>query len=776
MKKALKITLIVLLTLLILGSLFLIIFINNIMGISSVKFDKEKLISTHYETVVFDANNNEIENTVEPKKVVSIDEMPENLINAFVSIEDKQFFSHNGLNYKRIAKAMFNNLKNFSFVEGASTISQQLIKNTHLSNEKTIKRKIKEMLLTKKLEKEFTKKDILETYLNIIYFGENSYGVERASNTYFNKSVRDLSLAQCATLAGIIKSPLKYSPVYNYENCLTRRNLVLKEMLKDEKITTSQYENAISEPLEIVSQDKDNLGINNLYVNASLLEAQELLGFSENELRLSNYKIYTYYDSDKQTALYNAANNDDNYHINSYGNVSDSLMILIDNNSLGVNAFYGKSKYNLTNFVRQPGSTIKPILVYAPALESGLINPSTKLLDEETSFNGYTPNNVGGVFHGNVTVSESIAKSLNIPAVKTLEYVGIDKAKNFAKHAGIEFDKEDNGLAIALGGFTTGVTLKDLTNSFIPFVNSGYYAKANFIRKITDNLGRTIYEHKPNKEQIMGDDTAYLMTKMLSDACDNGTSMRLRTLPFQVAGKTGTVAIKGTNNNTDAYSVAYTREHTMGVWMGNYANDKEHILEGKNNGGTFATSVIKQCFSEIYKDNKPSNFIMPDSVKEIEIDGKLYEDENIIKLASKNCPERYRLKILVSKRFEPKEVSDLFDNLSIKNFDVKVNKLTAIVSFEAKDYLKYELYKVSGNTTKVIANYSNKEGMQEFIDKNLDYGTKYGYYLKVSTINESTQTFSNTITILTDSFESSFDKIINNDLDANTWLFRWSYL
>ena len=294
MKKAIKITLIVLLTLLIVGSLLLIIFINNIMGISSVKFDKEKLISSSYQTVVYNIDDNEIENTVESKKVVSIDEMPQDLINAFVSIEDKKFFEHNGLNYKRIAKAMFNNLKSFSFVEGASTISQQLIKNTHLSNEKTIKRKIKEMLLTKKLEKEFTKKDILETYLNIIYFGENSYGVERASNTYFNKSVNELSLSECATLAGIIKSPLKYSPVYNYENCVNRRNLVLKEMLKDNKITDTQFTEAVNEDLVIQKPENNNRSINNVYVNATLLEAQKLLNFSESELRLSNYKIYTY--------------------------------------------------------------------------------------------------------------------------------------------------------------------------------------------------------------------------------------------------------------------------------------------------------------------------------------------------------------------------------------------------------------------------------------------------------------------------------------------------
>lgn len=773
MKKAIKTTFLILLIIIVSVLVLTIVFINNIMGISDAKFDKEKLILSSREAVVFDFNNNEIKNTVETKKIVSLDQMPQNLIDAFISIEDKDFFKHTGLNYKRIVKAMFNNLKQFSFVEGASTISQQLIKNTHLSQEKTIKRKLKEMLLTKKLEKEFSKKDILETYLNIIYFGENSYGVERASNTYFNKSVGDLTLSECATLAGIIRSPVKYSPIYNFENCLNRRNLVLKEMLKDKKISTGQYEEAINETLSVTLPEQNNLSINNLYVNATYSEAQKLLGISENELRCGNYKIYTYYEPDKQTAVFNVANNPENYHKNSFGNVSDSLMILIDNKTKGVNAFYGKSSYNLIDFVRQPGSAIKPILVYAPALDLGLINPSTKLSDTQTNFNGYTPNNVGNVFHGDVSVSESIAKSLNIPAVKTLQYVGIEKAKNFAKSAGVNFDARDEGLAIALGGFTTGISLKDLTNTFVPFANSGCYAKANFIRKISDNFGRTIYEHKPQNTQIMGSDTAYLMTKMLSDACVNGTSMRLKNLPFQVAGKTGTVARKGTNQNTDAYSIAYTTNHTMGVWFGNYSLDDKYVLESKNNGGTFATSAIKQCFSEIYKNNPPNNFEVPNNVEEVEIDAKLYNEENIIKLASPNCPPRYTQKILVSTRFKPKDVSDLFDNISVNNFDVKVNGTKATICFEAKDYLKYEIFRVVNNNAKLVANYSNKSGNVEFIDKNLNFNTKYGYYIKVSTINDLNKTQSETINILTTKLSDSIDKIATEQSNLSEWLFRW---
>ena len=161
-----------------------------------------------------------------------------------------------------------------------------------------------------------------------------------------------------------------------------------------------------------------------------------------------------------------------------------------------------------------------------------------------------------------------------------------------------------------------------------------------------------------------------------------------------------------------------------------YNKEKEYVLEGKNNGGTFATSCIKQCFNEIYSENKPKDFAIPESVTEIEIDSKLYDEENIIKVASENCPERYRLKILVAKRFEPKEVSDLFDNISVKNFDVKVNKLNAEISFDAVDYLKYELYKVNNNKPTKLINYSNKSGKITYNDTNLNYGSKYGYYLK----------------------------------------------
>ncbi len=769
MKKTLKITLIIVGIILILSSLFIAIFINNIMGINKVKFDKEKLMTINQEVVIYDKNNEKLDNNITDKTVVSVEDLSSNTINAFISIEDKQFFKHKGLNYKRIAKAMVNNIKSKSFKEGASTISQQLIKNTHLSNEKTIKRKLKEMLLTKKLEKELSKKDILESYLNIIYFGENSYGIEKASKTYFGKSATELTLAESATLAGIIKSPYKYSPIYNKQNCIDRRNLVLKEMLKDKKITNAQYEDAINTELCVIdNKDIDNK--NNLYIRATLNEAQELLNLSEKDIRIKGLKIYSYLDEDIQENLYNVAQNTDNYHINSYGNTNDSLLVIIDNENYGVSGFYGKSDYDLVDFARQPGSAIKPILVYAPALENGLISPQTLINDEPINYDGYSPNNVGNSYHGYVSIEKSICDSLNIPSVKVLDMVGIDNAKELANKFGIKFDKNDNGLALALGGFTKGVNLKDLTNAYLPFVNDGKYDKARFIKKIVDADGKTLYEHITNSTQVIGTDTAYLMTDMLKTACHNGTSRKLSSLNYDVAGKTGTVAIKGTNNNTDAYSIAYTTKHTMGVWIGNYSNAPEYVLEGKNNGGTYATGMIKQCFTTLYKNDIPSNFIMPDSVEEIEIDNKEYEDNHRIMLASANCPERYKTKIKVSKRYNNYDKSKLFDELKVDNFDVKIENNNCLITFNAEDYLKYQIIKLEDGKSKVIKEISNKSDNITYYDTNLPDSKKISYYIKISTIDDNVNGVSETLTILTPKKEKKYDNAISK-ADNLSWIF-----
>ena len=741
---------------------------------SKLQFDKTKLELANIKLDVY-SSNNEVINSNQNKNI-NLNDLNDYTVSAFLSIEDKDFYNHNGVNYKRVAGAMINNIKTKSFSQGASTISQQLIKNTHLTNEKTFDRKIKEMLLTRKMEKVMSKDNILETYLNVIYFGESAFGIEQASNVFFNKSAKNLSLAESALLAGVIKSPAKYSPIYNTETALTRRNLVLKEMYKDFLITEEEYSKAISEELVLNINEQAKSNYNSLYLKQVYDEAINILNISEKEIGLNGIKIYTYQNLDTQNLLDNIINSDEYYLENSFGNIADSLAVVIDNNTGGIIAYSGKSEYNLLNLKRQPGSAIKPTLVYAPALEYGYIAPITPILDEKIDINGYSPNNLGNKFYGYVSASQCVADSLNIPAVKLTNYVGIDKCKNFAKNLNIDFDKNDNGYAIALGGFTTGTRLIDLTNSYLPYSNNGKIKDAKFIKKIVGLNGKILYENEENARYGMSDDSAYLMHTMLEDGVKKGTSKALNKLPYSVAGKTGTVCVKDSNNNTDAISVAYTKNHTMGVWFGNTSNKKEYELSSKVNGGTYPTYVIRDTFSKMYERVIPQSILKPQSVVEVEIDINELNNNHKVMIANENCPERYKQKILVSNRYLPEKASDNYINFKIDNFDVRLENDSVIIDFNAIKYIDYSIIRTNNNKEVEIAKFNNKQGKIQYVDKNIDNDTKYSYKIvaKYDVLHSTRQT--EEINIITPKFKHKYvDKLQMHNTDIksknNSWLY-----
>ena len=768
MKKVLKISLIILLTLFVISLAISITFITIVKKeISQISIDKELLLNQTTQIMVYDNENNVISNSnYEGKKLVNIGEIPEYVKQAFISIEDKNFYNHNGVNYKRILKALYNNIKSHKIVEGASTITQQLVKNTHLTTEKTFKRKIKEIYLAKKIEDAYSKDEILELYLNVIYFGNGNYGIENASNYYFGVSASELTINQAAVLAGMIKSPKNYDPLNNCENCKKRRNLVLKEMLKDGKITNDIYQESINKEIKVVD-NKDSIDNNSQYVKASISEACKILNTTEQNIAFNNYKIFTYYDDDVQSTLVETINNNDYYEKNEHGNIADGLGIVINNNTGGIEAFAGKSNYNLSNVKRQPGSAIKPILVYAPALDNGTISPMTQLLDESINIDGYTPHNVGGDNHGYISATQSVAKSLNIPAIKTMQYVGIDKCKSFAERAGIEFSEKDKGLAIALGGFTDGTTLQTLAASYLPFARNGNYVQNGFIRKITTSQGIVVYQKDEIGTQIMGDDTAYLMTNMLIDSVQTGTSKRLKNLPFEVAGKTGTVAVKGTNYNTDAISIAYTTNHIVGTTLFDYSNDKDYYLSSTNNGGTYATSMIKEIFENIYKNNpKPSDFIVPDSVCELEIDSDELTENHVIKLATNNTPPKLKIKGYFANRFMPTSVSERFDNPQV-DFNVQYLDNKAVISAKLNKNFNYELIK-GNEIIDVIEDYDKVDYM--FTDNNLKDNQMYEYYFRIMNPYTLDKFESNKISIIT---KSKYQSIIDNEIAKKSisWYF-----
>lgn len=726
---------------------------------SDVVFDKALLEAQNTSIDIYDIDNNKINDISGKKALVRLDELPSFVPQSFVSIEDKDFYKHHGLNYKRIVKAFFNNIKSRSMKEGASTISQQLIKNTHLSNEKTLSRKINEMALSKELERNFSKDEIMETYLNVIYFGSGAYGLENASQIYFGKPATDLKIEESALLAGLIKSPRTYSPILNPENCLKRRNLVLAEMKRDGAISDIEYQIAVKTPISI----KKNItreNARNFYEEATLLEAEKILGMTENQIALGVYKIFTYQVNTDQNALHNVITNTDYYDKNEYGNVADGVGIVLDSKTGGVSAFDAKSVYDVVNMKRSPGSAIKPILVYAPALEYGKISPSSVILDEKTSFGTYNPQNVGGIYYGWIDATKSVEKSLNIPAIKIMQITGIENSKKFAEKSGITFDNEDNSYAIALGGLTHGTTVKQLVNSYLPFANNGEFIEAKFVRKICDSKGKVIYENKQEKKQVMNPETAYLMNEMLVSSVKKGTSSRLNVLPFEVAGKTGTVGIKGTNFNSDVWSVGYTTQKIVGVWLGNSTGEKEYRLEGRNNGGTLCTSMVRDTFKNLKLD-KTATFEKPNGIVECKIDNTKLEKDHILMLADPETPERYTKIAIFNQKYAPTQYADKYtkESLCVLKGEMKDSKPT--LYFETIKNATYKIYRIEEDVRKEIVSFENVCGTQTFVDKNVNDDTTYTYYVEVLQDNEKVIK-SNSIKLSTPAKISSIKKIFNN--------------
>ena len=694
MKKFIKVFLIILFICILACLIGVAFYISSIyVSARAMPLNKEALSSPYISLQVFDSENRPIKEDNEINKaVVNISNISDSTKNAFISIEDKSFYNHHGVNYKRIFKAMINNLKARSLKEGASTITQQLVKNTQLTSEKTFERKIKEIALAQRLEKNYTKDEILELYLNVIYFGNNCYGIENASNYYFSKDAKYLSLEESAMLAGLIKSPAKYSPIKNYDNALSRRNLVLKEMYQDKCISASEYNLAKNSPinLNINNQPKNKL---NSYSQASIDEAEEVLGIPARQIALKGYKIYTYQNSEKQEALDEA--------LKKQNISSDYAGIVIDNEGHSIVAYNGNSIFKILDAKRQPGSCIKPILVYGPALNEDIIYPCSQLLDEKTTISDYTPKNVGGVYRGYVSARDALSKSINIPAVKVLSYVGIDKAKAYAEHMGIEFDAKDDSYTLALGGMTYGVNIKDLAGAYSSFANNGSYSKPRFISFITDKNHKLIYINKPKTEQVMREDSAYLLTDMLRTCAKTGTAKKLASLGIDIASKTGTVGKKNSKQNLDAWNVSYTKDQTCAVWLGNLDNSPIDYA-----GGNQPTEIVKNYFSLV---SDISTFDRPSSIVERDIDETELNENHRIMLANVYMPERYKHKELFSSLNLPSDISEKFTKIDDVNFASKVENDSAVITFDAKNYLTY-VFKENGKT---LTSISGKNGEQK---------------------------------------------------------------
>ena len=723
MKKATKISLITLSVILAVGLLVASFGLAIAFNITkNEKFQKEKLVNPNLKIEVYDNNNNLIsDKNMFNNQYIKISDLNAHTLDAFVSIEDKNFYSHNGINIKRMGKALIKNLSKGRAVEGASTISQQLIKNTHLSSEKTYSRKLKEISLALQMEKNLTKDQILENYLNVIYYGNNIYGIENASQFYFSKPASQLTLEESATLAGIIKSPANYCPINNPEKCKKRRNLVLSEMEKDGVISAEMCQKAKESELKININENFNRGQNS-YSQAAIEEATKILNMPAKQIALGGFKIYTFYNESKQQALKEA--------VDAEGLGFDQAAISINNKTHGIEAFYANSPYSVLNVKRSPGSTIKPLLVYGPAFNENIITPATKILDEEININGYSPKNFNKLYDGHISVRDSVAKSSNVPAVKTLSYVGIEKAKRYGQRLGIEFDPRDSGYALALGGMTYGTDIKTLASAYTTLANNGEFAECYFISKIEDKDGKTIYQPKFVPDQVFREDSNYLNLSTLLTGVESGTSKKLNTLPYMVAGKTGTVGIGDTHS--DIYSVALTTEDTVLTWVGDLSSNNI----GKLVGGKEPTEMIKTYFNSIYSTHTPEDFTVPSSISTIEIDALEYQNNHTILKANEYTPERYKLSEVFSKFNLPKEKSTNFLEVTPATLNGKIVNKNYVFEFDASNYLTYELYREEADGDVLVKTFEGQSGTTSYTLPQQNQKTKF--YLITKIKNHST--------------------------------------
>lgn len=674
MKKFLKISSIILVCLFVVAlSLYLAYAIIT----KDAVLDANKLKGADNVVIICDENGNEITNaSIEMKnKSVKVENLQADTVNAFIASEDRSFYKHNGLNYKRMLKALYKNITSRSFKEGASTISQQLIKNTHLSSDKTIKRKLNEIKLTKKLEKKYDKNQILEMYLNTIYFGHNCYGLQSAAQFYFNKKAEQLNLEESATIVGLLTSPNNYSPFKNPEKSIKRRNIVLKNMKDCGYIDDKEYTAAVNSPLNAITPKTG--GNYNDYINAVFDELEEL---NFNFYSLANgCTIKTYLNTSLQQ------------QIDSTSYPCDNAVIVTDNKSGGVNAY----KTSINGAKRQPGSTAKPIFVYGPAINERQVSPYTKILDEKIDFGGYSPENYDNKYHGYVTVSESIQNSYNVPAVKTLNNLTLEKAEKYLTAMNIKLDDNEKNLSLALGGMSYGLSIKELADRYSIFPNGGNYSKSGFIKEITLKDGTAIYTRHPQTNNVFSEGTCSLMNEMLIETTKKGTAKKLKTFNFDVATKTGTCGNE--KGNTDAYAVSYTNDHCVAVWLGDKDNKRLDVTGGKD-----CCNIMKVILEKLYSENCPSCLDVETGTYRLTIDREEYSINNSFVIADPICPKLNTLEIKVLEGGSPLPQSTKFSSPTISLPKIYVKDNVVCIELCQTKYYSYIVKRKNEEQIKVI--------------------------------------------------------------------------
>ncbi|WP_182200131.1 transglycosylase domain-containing protein [Paraliobacillus salinarum] len=552
----------------------------------------------------------------ENRELVTIDQVPEHVKNAFVAIEDVRFYDHAGVDFKSVVRAVYRDIVAMEKVEGASTITQQLAKNLFLDNDKTWMRKTKEVMASLYLERHFSKDKLLEMYMNEVYFAHGVYGIGAASSYYFDKPVEDLTIEEGALLAGLVKGPNNYSPYIDIEQAKARRNTVLSQMEKADMLETEEMLSLQGKTVNVVKQtDSDQPWLDD-YLDAVIKEAAATYQLTTEELKRGGYHITVYMNDVAQKIAYQELKKD-TYFEGAKSNAEASF-VMMNQSSGQLEAVIGGrdfkiGEHNRAFVQRQPGSVMKPIAVYGPALMSDYGSYSL-LKDEAQSYGDYQVSNADGEYAGDISMYEAVEQSKNAAAVWLLDQIGIDYSKTYLEKMNIHIP--DNGLAIALGGLENGLTPIQIAEAYRTFVHNGEWVQAHAIAEIRDRNGEVIGKSSPETAEVFSEQAAWSMLRMLENVVENGTASK-GDYQKALAGKTGTTQHpQAAGKVKDAWFAGITPEYTTALWMGYDQSDASHYLTQGSSAATTATKEILQRIDQ--QQTLKSAFEMPTGVDDVE--------------------------------------------------------------------------------------------------------------------------------------------------------------
>lgn len=573
---------------------------------------------------IYDNNDDLIYQGSGNNEWVSLSDVSPYFIDAILCTEDKNFYKHNGFDFLRIGKAMFVNLKNGKIVQGASTISQQYVKNMYLEFDKTWKRKIEEALLTLRMEVHYNKDEILEGYINTINFGQGNYGIENASNYYFNKSAKDLTLEESIMLAAIPKSPSNYNPISNYNSSIKRSKLIANLMYDNEVISEDDLTNMFVNNIEIYGKkNEDNLNTLMYYQDAVYRELKNLKGIPDSLIEYGGIKIYTSLNMEAQKVMES--------NINKYVNKDDMQVasMIIDPHSGGIIALAGGKDYSVSQYnraisaKRQVGSAIKPILYYA-ALENGMVSSST-FLSEPTSFmfsndKIYSPANYNDKYaNKNITMAAALAFSDNIYAVKTHLFLGEETLVNTAKRMGIK-STLDPIPSLALG--TNELSMIDFARAYTTLASGGFKNELTFIERVEDLNGNILYKKEKTNELVLNESYTFILNELMTSTYNSNFIDYSTPTVMSVASKiSNKYAIKTGSSGTDCWMVGYNKNMLMLVWNG-YDDNREMVV----NDGSISKNIWVDTVENI--DVAKEWYDMPKNIVGLPLNAITGEQEN----------------------------------------------------------------------------------------------------------------------------------------------------